>query len=586
LKWSGYAKPATKVLSSRQQQRKTKRDGRNVAFVVPFVEETDLRAGKPKVMPTTFVVIDGNYLVYRIWNTASGQALRTKRGDATGIIHGFLSSFCAVVKKFKPEKIVVVWDHKSRYRRRVLKAYRAKIEELARKDPDSSAARIFDDLPMQYKESRYKNRSDEEHRNFQEKILPQMEALQQILPAMGIMQLTIHEVEGDDLIGIAVDTLSALGHVIVVSSDQDLYQLLSPTVSQYDPVKKKLFTASDFVEKYGIEPAQWAEVKALMGDVHDDIPGVPGIGAKIAAKLIAQYGNIVNLLDEANNNPKTAIMSQIPEYAEQIRMAYELSYILSSVDQLDEDQRTVFLKQWNIQPQVDWDEIHRFLDAYELKKVGTGLRDILTDTSSFEKKLLSAESLDDMFSVWGDCTRCPLHEKRNTIVKYSGPAKAKIMALGEAPGPSEDFFGSPFCGRAGKYLNETLLAHAGLDRNQIHVTNVVLCFPNSNGEIRAPTPEEISACNIRLRAHIRLVNPKLVILLGDKAFKAVFPHVTEKISTARGAILTHPDWPGITFIPVFHPSYLMRLQQGPNGHSDVVKSLHDWKLIRELADTL
>ncbi|MCI0557102.1 MAG: uracil-DNA glycosylase, partial [Nitrososphaera sp.] len=296
------------------------------------------------------------------------------------------------------------------------------------------------------------------------------------------------------------------------------------------------------------------------------------------------YGNVIDVIEEARRSPKSAVMSRIPEYAEQIKLAYELSYILSSVDQLDEDQQVVFLSQWNAGPTINWDEVQRFIDAYELKKVGAELRSVLID-NSLEGKLMAADSLEKMFEIWGDCTRCKLHKVRNKIVKYSGPAKARIMALGEGPGPSEDFYGDPFVGKAGRYLNETLLAYAGLERVHIHVANIVLCFPNENGEIRPPDTEEVAACNPRLRAHIHLVSPKLVILLGDKAFKAIFPD-SEKISSARGVPLQSADWPGITFLPVFHPSYLMRLQQGPNGHSDVIKSLNDWKLIKNLAETL
>ena len=534
----------------------------------------------------TFVIIDGNHLVHRVWNTTSGQNLRTKDGTPSGVIHGFLSSFCNILRQFEPTATYVVWDHKSRYRRRILKAYREKLERQAGRNPESPAAKILDETPGQYKESRYKNQTNEDHRIFQEEMLPQMNAIQEILPCLGVRQLVIHEVEGDDLIGIIADTLSQedSNKIVIVSSDQDLYQLISTNVSQYDPIKKKHFTLADFVTKYGIQPEKWVEVKALMGDDHDDIPGVPGIGEKTAVKLMAQYSGLMDLIDEAQKSPKSTAMSRIPTYKEQIRLSYELSYILSSVEQLDEDQRDVFEAQWNEAASVDWDEIQRFVDAYELKKVNIELRAVLID-NTLETELSNAESLDKMFELWGECTRCKLHAVRNKIVRYSGPARARIMGLGEGPGPTEDFYGDPFLGNAGRYLNKTLLASAGLDRSEIHVSNVVLCFPNEAGEIRAPENEEIAACSPRLRAQIKLVNPKLVILLGDKAFKAIFPD-SEKISAARGIPLQHAEYPGITFVPVFHPSYLMRLQQGINGHSDVVKSLTDWKLIKQLADTL
>jgi len=532
----------------------------------------------------TNVIFDGNHLIHRVWHTTSGQTLKTKDGTPSGLIHGFLSSFCHILKQFEPEKVYVAWDHKSRYRRRILKNYRERLERLAGRDPESTAAKILGETPSQYKESRYKSRTNEDHRVFQEEMLPQMDAIQSILPYLGVTQLVIHEVEGDDLIGIAADALSETANVVVVSSDQDLYQLLSDKVSQYDPIKKKHFTLQDFVTKYGIQPSQWVDVKALMGDTNDDIPGVPGVGEKTALKLVRDCGTVQDVLKEATKSPKTAVMSRIPEYEEQIKLAYELSYVLSHPDQLDEDQRVIFKQQWETPPAIDWIEVQQFVDAYELKKVSNELRTHLVD-NSLENRLASAQTLDELFEIWGDCTRCKLHQVRNKIVKFSGPQRANIMALGEGPGPSEDFYGDPFIGKAGKYLDKVLLACARIPRSSIHVANVVMCFPNEAGEIRPPDSEEIAACNPRLRAHIRLVNPKLVILLGDKAFKAIFPE-GEKISSARGIPHHHNDWPGVTFIPVFHPSYLMRLQQGANGHSDVVKSIEDWKFIRTFAEQL
>lgn len=532
-------------------------------------------------MDKTYIIFDGNHLIHRVWHTTSGQSLKTKDGTPSGLIHGFLSSFCHILKQFQPEKVYVAWDHKSRYRRRILKNYREKLERLAGRDPESSAAKILEETPSQYKESRYKSRTNEDHRIFQEEMMPQMDALQGILPSLGVTQLVIHEVEGDDLIGIAADALSDVANVVVVSSDQDLYQLLSAKVSQYDPIKKKHFTLQDFVTKYGIQPSQWVDVKALMGDTNDDIPGVPGVGEKTAVKLVKDFGSVQDVVTEAGKSPKTAVMSRIPEYEEQIKLAWELSYVLSSPDQLDEDQREVFNTQWNAPSLINWFDVQQFVDAYELKKVSNELRTHLVD-NSLEAKLAASQTLTELFDIWGDCTRCKLHQVRNKIVKFSGPETAKIMALGEGPGPSEDFYGDPFVGKAGKYLDRVLLGCARLKRALIHVANIVMCFPNEDGEIRPPDTEEVAACNPRLRNHIRLVNPKLVILLGDKAFKAIFPD-GEKISSARGIPHNHPEWPGVTFIPVFHPSYLMRLQQ---THSDVVKSMEDWKFIRKLAEQL
>lgn len=537
-------------------------------------------------MPKPYIIIDGNHLVHRIWHTSSGQSLKTRDGTASGIVHGFLASICGLLKTFKPEGVYVVWDHKSRHRRRILRDYREKLDRMARQQADETAEKLLNEAPFQYKETRYKNRTNDDHRQFQEEMLPQMQALQDIIPNMGFRQLVIPEVEGDDLIGIITDLLvnEPDAEVVIVSSDQDLYQLLAPNVSQYDPIKKKSISRDDFKASFALEPHQWVEVKALMGDEHDDIPGVPGIGQKTAVKLIKEHGGVKETIDAARVAPKNAVMTRIPEYAEQIRLAYEMSYILSSPSDLDQDQAEIFNTLWFRTPAIDWDEVQRFIDVYELRKVGPELRALIVD-SSVDATLAACTTVDEMFAAWGECTRCGLHETRNKIVRYAGAPRAKVMFLGEAPGPSEDFYGDPFVGKAGKYLDETLLSHVGLKRSTIHAANIVCCFPNENGEMRPPSTAEVRACSPRLRHHIRLVNPRVVVLLGDKALKAIFPDAG-KISDEHGVERTHVEWPGITFVPVFHPSYLMKLQQGPQGHSDVIKSLNDWKTIRLMIDRI
>ena len=108
------------------------------------------------------------------------------------------------------------------------------------------------------------------------------------------------------------------------------------------------------------------------------------------------------------------------------------------------------------------------------------------------------------------CYRCRLHKSRTNVVFGTGPANAKIMLLGEAAGFMEDQTGIPFVGAAGKNLN-TLLRTAGLKREDVYITNVLLCRPPRN---RDPLPDEIEACRRFLEGHISAIKPKLVITLG------------------------------------------------------------------------
>lgn len=528
---------------------------------------------------TRSVIIDGNHTVHRVWHTNSGQMLRTRGGRPSGIVHGVLSSVCHLLATLEPTHTFITWDRRSRHRNRLLTEYRAKLER--------DQHPLLDDTPRLYKESRYQNRTNTDHTEFQEVRLPQMQDLQYIAPFLSIRSLCIDEVEGDDLVSIATDILAAHGEVILVSNDHDLYQLLGPNVRMYDPIKKKFYTEEDFVKAYGVPPARFPEIMAIMGDKGDDIPGIPGLGDKKAAKLIERHGDIVTMLANCKDAPKKPVDKIIPEYERQIKLAYEMSFLMSDAAELDDDQRKAFFEQWNEPIAVNWDEIRQFCEGYELRTVFAELKRILV-TKSDENALATCDNLDDLFTYWGNCQRCPLAEKRITLVKYSGNPRARIVLCGEGPGAAEDIRGECFVGKSGKYLDTHCLKPNGLERGpdgDVCILNTVCCRPtDENGDNRSPSKDEMSACSPRLKAQIRIINPKVVVLIGDKALKSFFPEAG-KISKERGADtpMEHPDYPGIKFVAVFHPSYLMRLRP---TDSDVIKSRTDWKYIKKLADEI
>jgi DNA polymerase len=514
-----------------------------------------------------FIIVDGNHCVHRIWNTSSGQSLTASDGQPTGVIHGFLASICTLAKKFESTDITVVWDHRSRHRSKLIAEYH---QTSGRSEDEVQGAPGF------YKESRYADRSDHDHEEFHNKLIPQMESLQYIIPKLGIRQLHIPGVEGDDLIGITAGYLDAVpGDLItIVSSDHDLWQLLNDNTQLYDPIRKKSFTKNDFIAKFGLLPASLPEIRSLSGDPKDDIPGIPRIGEKTAAKWLCEYGGIREIIEIAATAPKNALMSTVPRYIQQIQLAYDLSWILDDAYSLDDDQQSVFFEQWDSNGTPQWEDVQTFTDVYGLKKVWALIQDVF-DTD----ELRHVTTFSELWDKWGDCQRCGLCKTRNKIVRYGGVEKARILLLGEGPGASEDFYGQPFVGKSGKHMRDYYFEPNGLSYEDFHIANIVCCRPTLNGDNRPPTKEEVAACASRLRAQIRLVNPEVVVLIGDKALKAFFPE-SGKISRERGLVFEHDQWPGIKFVPVFHPSYLGRLKQ---DRSDVVKSREDWKLIGKLA---
>jgi uracil-DNA glycosylase len=144
------------------------------------------------------------------------------------------------------------------------------------------------------------------------------------------------------------------------------------------------------------------------------------------------------------------------------------------------------------------------------------------------------------------CTRCRLHESRTQVVFGQGDPDAKLMFVGEAPGFHEDRQGLPFVGPSGQLLNR-LLAGIGLRREDVYICNVVKSRPPRN---RDPQPDEIAACRPWLDAQIRLVDPKVVVTLGNFAAKTLL-ETTTGISRLRGG--TYP-FQGRVLLPTFHPA--------------------------------
>lgn len=153
------------------------------------------------------------------------------------------------------------------------------------------------------------------------------------------------------------------------------------------------------------------------------------------------------------------------------------------------------------------------------------------------------------------CQRCPLATTRTQVVFGSGDRAAELMFVGEAPGAEEDRQGLPFVGRSGKLLDRLVWDELGLTRDDVFVANVVKCRPPGN---RDPHPEEIASCRPYLEAQIELIDPKVIVTLGNFATKLLL-ETTEGITKVRGAAY---DYRGRTLVPTFHPSAVL---QGGGG---------------------
>jgi uracil-DNA glycosylase family 4 len=148
------------------------------------------------------------------------------------------------------------------------------------------------------------------------------------------------------------------------------------------------------------------------------------------------------------------------------------------------------------------------------------------------------------------CTRCRLATTRTQVVFGVGNPDARLMFIGEAPGMHEDKQGEPFVGAAGQLLTR-MLGDIGLTRDEVYIANILKCRPPGN---RDPQEDEIEACTPWLVQQMSLIQPDVVVTLGNFATKFVLQTQTG-ITRMRGSIY---PWHGRTVIPTFHPAAVLR----------------------------
>jgi uracil-DNA glycosylase family 4 len=159
------------------------------------------------------------------------------------------------------------------------------------------------------------------------------------------------------------------------------------------------------------------------------------------------------------------------------------------------------------------------------------------------------------------CQKCPLymHMPFSPIPGW-GDKRAKIMLIGEAPGKDESIVEEPFVGRCGKFMDINLLKPAGLIRSELYITNMVKCMCRNGNKNRKPKKTEIDACQDWITEEIKIVQPKVIITLGEAVNKRYFTF--KNMEDAVGREISFHDGAGqdcdMRILPCYHPSYLMQ----------------------------
>ena len=198
------------------------------------------------------------------------------------------------------------------------------------------------------------------------------------------------------------------------------------------------------------------------------------------------------------------------------------------------------------------------------------------DVKNINVDLSKIISIDELKKLVNNFSGCDLKKTSINTVFSDGNPDSKIMLIGEAPGEQEDLKGIPFCGRSGHLLDK-MLGSISLDRNKVYITNTIFWRPPGN---RKPSKEEIEICRPFLENHIRIINPKIIIIVGGVAASLLL-ETNIAISKLRGKFYEYKNQymdNAITATVIFHPAYLLRQPM------QKVLAWEDLKLIKNFLD--
>jgi DNA polymerase-1 len=302
----------------------------------------------------TLMLLDGNSLAYRAFYALPAENFKTKSGLTTNAVYGFTAMLINLMRDEAPTHIAAAFD----VSRQTFRSERF---------PEYKATR---------------SATPDEFRG-------QVDITKEVLNALGITALAEPGFEADDIIATLATQGDAAGYrVLVVTGDRDALQLVNADITVLYPIKGvstlTRYTPDAVVEKYGLTPEQYPDFAALRGDPSDNLPGIPGVGEKTAAKWIVEYGSLQGLVDNVDT-VRGKVGDSLRENLSTVMLNRELTHLVRDVP-LAQTPDTLGLLPW------DRDKIHQLFDDLEFRV----LRDRLFDT------LATAEpEVEDGFDVRG-----------------------------------------------------------------------------------------------------------------------------------------------------------------------------------------
>jgi DNA polymerase-1 len=244
-----------------------------------------------------FMLVDGSSYLYRAFHVPNLQQLTNSKGEPTGAVLGVVNMLRSLITDYDPEYMAVVFDARGKtFRHELYAEYKANRPSM----PDELAV--------------------------------QVEPLHAVVRAMGLPLLQISGVEADDVIGTLATQASARGMDTVISTgDKDMAQLVDAHTTLVNTMSRTTLDADGVAEKFGVHPAQIIDYLALMGDSSDNIPGVPKVGPKTAAKWLTSYGSLDAIMAHADE-VRGKVGESLREHLEMLPLSRELATIRRDIE--------------------------------------------------------------------------------------------------------------------------------------------------------------------------------------------------------------------------------------------------------------
>ncbi len=250
-----------------------------------------------------FLIIDGSSIINRAFYAIKN--LSTKTGIQTNAVYGFLKSLESNLKKIEPKYVAVLFDAKGK--------------------------KFRHELYADYKGGRKK---------FPEELNLQISFIHEILERRGIKTLSVENYEADDIAGSLVNKFKNQVEIYLLTGDRDYFQLVDKNVKVIFAATKShnIYDEDAIIEEFGLKPSQLIDLKALIGDKSDNIPGIKGVGEKSVTPLLQEYNDIDGIYDNLDKIKSKSLRTKLEENRDDVLLSYKLGEIYKNleIDDLDE----------------------------------------------------------------------------------------------------------------------------------------------------------------------------------------------------------------------------------------------------------